>query len=60
MIEAFNRWKEGVKEFVPEDRLLVYEVKEGWDPLCTFLVVEVPKGKPFLHLNDSDSFRKLI
>jgi hypothetical protein len=60
MIEAFNRWNEGVKEFVPDDRLLVYEVKEGWDPLCAFLRVEAPKGKPFPHLNDSDSFRKLI
>ena len=59
MIEVIDRWKE-VKEFVPDDRLLVYEVKEGWDPLYAFLGVEAPEGKPFSHLNDSDSFRKLI
>jgi hypothetical protein len=60
MIEAFNRWNEGVKEFVPAERLLVYEVKEGWEPLCDFLGVEAPKGKPFPHLNDADSFRKMV
>src|SRR5919202_3000502 len=27
MIEAFNRWNEEVKQFVPAQRLLVYEVK---------------------------------
>jgi hypothetical protein len=34
----------------------VYEVKEGWEPLCEFLGVEVPKGKSFPHLNDTDAF----
>jgi hypothetical protein len=60
MIEAFNRWNEGVKEFVPAERLLVYEVKEGWEPLCDFLGVDALKGEPFPHLNDSDSFRKMV
>ena len=60
MIEAFEGWNEEVKELVPAQRLLVYEVKEGWDPLCEFLGVEVPKGKPFPHLNDSESFRKMV
>jgi Sulfotransferase domain len=60
MIEAFNRWNEEVKESVPAERLLVYEVKEGWGPLCGFLDVEVPKDKTFPHLNDSDSFRKMV
>jgi hypothetical protein len=60
MIEAINRWNEEVKEFVPAQKLLVYEVKEGWEPLCDFLDVEAPKGKLFPHLNDSDSFRKMV
>jgi hypothetical protein len=60
MIEAFNRWNEEVKEFVPAQRLLVYEVTNGWDPLCDFLGVEAPKGEPFPHLNDSDSFSKMV
>jgi hypothetical protein len=38
---------------------LVYEVKEGWGPLCDFLGVEEP-AKPFPHLNDTRTFRKMI
>lgn len=49
-----------MKEYVPADRLLVYEVREGWEPLCEFLGVEAPKGKPFPHLNDTDSFRRTV
>ena len=59
-IEAFVKWNEKVKERVPAERLLVYEVKEGWGPLCDFLGVEAPADEPFPHLNDADSFRKMI
>ncbi len=58
-MEVFDRHNEEVKQRVPPDRLLVYEVKEGWGPLCDFLEVEVP-DKPFPQLNDSDSFRKMF
>jgi hypothetical protein len=59
-ISVFERHNEEVKEHVPPDKLLVYEVKEGWQPLCEFLGVEVPKDKPFPHLNDTDTFRKMV
>jgi hypothetical protein len=59
-IEVFNRWNRGVKERVPAERLLVYEVKEGWEPLCEFLGVEVPDNKAFPHLNDAEAFRRMI
>jgi sulfotransferase family protein len=59
-IEVFERHNEEVKERVPAEKLLVYEVKEGWEPLCEFLGVEVPKDKPFPHLNDTDTFRTMI
>lgn len=59
-IEAFNRWNEEVKETIPPERLLIYEVREGWEPLCDFLGVEAPEDKPFPHLNDSESFRKMV
>jgi hypothetical protein len=51
-IEIFNQYIEEVKKYVPAERLLVYSVKEGWEPLCAFLGVEVPKDKPFPHLNE--------
>lgn len=59
-IEVFKRHIEEVKEHVPDDRLLVYEVKDGWEPLCEFLDVEVPKGQPFPHLNDTLTFVRMI
>ena len=58
-IEVFNRHNEAVQRRVPKERLLVYEVKQGWGPLCEFLGVEVP-DKPFPHLNDTADMRRLI
>ena len=58
-IEAFERWNEEVKKRVAAERLLVYEVEQGWEPLCEFLGVEVP-GKPFPHLNDAEVFQTRI
>jgi len=31
-----------VKSIVPPDKLLVYNVKQGWKPLCDFLECDVP------------------
>jgi hypothetical protein len=59
-IEVFNRHNEEVRRIVPPERLLVYDVKEGWQPLCAFLGVPVPEGKPFPHLNDVATFRARI
>ena len=36
---------------MPADRLLVFDVKQGWEPLCAFLGVLVP-DTPFPHVND--------
>jgi Sulfotransferase domain len=55
-IEVFERHNEEVKRRVPPDRLLVYEVKEGWGPLCEFLGVPEPEV-PFPHLNDAVQMR---
>ena len=59
-IEVFQRHNEEVKQTVPPDRLLVYEVKRGWGPLCSFLGVPVPEGEPFPHVNDAEEFRSRI
>jgi hypothetical protein len=58
-IEVFNRHNEEVRRRVPQDRLLVYEVKEGWEPLCEFLGVEEP-DTPFPRLNDAAEMRRRI
>ena len=41
---------EEVKATVPAERLLVYSVSEGWEPLCRFLGQRVP-NIPFPHAN---------
>jgi hypothetical protein len=56
-IEVFNRHNAEVQRVVPPEQLLVYEVRDGWGPLCAFLGVPAPDGKPFPHLNDTAEFR---
>jgi Sulfotransferase domain len=55
LIAQFERHNEQVKATVPPERLLVWEVSEGWDPLCEFLEVDVP-GEPLPHVNDRETF----
>ena len=56
-IEVFERHNEEVKRRVSPERLLVYEVKEGWGPLCEFLGVPVP-DEPFPRLNDTAQMQR--
>jgi hypothetical protein len=58
-IRTFHEWNGRVREHVPADRLLVYQVSEGWRPLCRFLDRPVP-DTPFPHLNDAETFRRRI
>ncbi len=50
-IEVFDRHNGEVQATVPADRLLVFQVQDGWEPLCKFLGREVP-DVPFPHLNE--------
>jgi hypothetical protein len=59
-LEVYRQYIEDVKNEVPVERLLVYNVKEGWKPLCDFLGVPVPEGKAFPHINDRKSFKRWI
>jgi sulfotransferase family protein len=55
--ELFIRHNALVQAEVPTERLLVYEVTQGWEPLCNFLGVPVPVDEPFPRVNDAASFR---
>jgi hypothetical protein len=59
LIEQMTAHNEEVKRVVPADRLLVWEVGEGWAPLCEFLDVPVPDG-PLPHANDRDTFLERV
>jgi hypothetical protein len=54
-IDVFNRHIDEVRKQIPADRLLVYEVAEGWEPLCAFLGVDVPDA-PFPNVNNTGEF----
>jgi hypothetical protein len=54
-IGVFNRHIDEVKATVPAGRLLVFDVQEGWHPLCQFLGVDVP-DTPFPKTNSSKEF----
>mmetsp|Transcript_60371 Transcript_60371/g.140611 ORF Transcript_60371/g.140611 Transcript_60371/m.140611 type:complete len:268 (-) Transcript_60371:97-900(-) len=49
-IDGYNRHVELVKSSIPAERLLVFNAKEGWEPLCRFLGLSVP-DVPFPNIN---------
>lgn len=53
--QAFVAHNDAVKGAIPSDQLLVYEVKDGWSPLCAFLDVATP-AEPFPRTNDRGEF----
>jgi hypothetical protein len=57
-IRIFEEHNREVIATIPPDRLLVFDVKEGWRPLCAFLGVPVPMGEPFPHVNDTADFSR--
>lgn len=58
-INNFLRHAEEVKKHVPEDKLLVYDVNDGWEPLCKFLGVDMPQN-PFPHHHEQKEYLRYI
>jgi hypothetical protein len=54
-LAAYRRRQAEVVAAIPAERLLVYDVAEGWGPLCAFLEVAVPDA-PFPRTNDRAEF----
>ena len=57
LIEVYQRHNEEVRRTIPQERLLVYEVADGWEPLCRFLDAEVP-NESMPRANSTDEFRQ--
>ena len=55
LIEAMERHHDAVRRDVAPERLLVWDVSDGWGPLCDFLELPVP-DEPLPHANDRDTF----
>ncbi|HET6951655.1 MAG TPA: sulfotransferase [Acidimicrobiales bacterium] len=58
-VKVFEAHTAEVKASIPADRLLVFDVAEGWEPLCAFLDVPEP-DTPFPRLNDTARMQRLI
>ena len=52
--EEYRKHYALVRSLVPKDRLLEFQLSDGWGPLCEFLGKPVPES-PFPHVNDSAS-----
>lgn len=57
--QAFIKHYEIVRSLVPSERLLEYEVRDGWGPLCEFLELERPKEE-FPSGNNGGDFKVLV
>ena len=59
MTAAFERHNAAVRAAIPPERLLVYQVGEGWPRLCAFLGVPVPEA-PFPRVNTRDEMQRMM
>lgn len=58
-IAAYRKRAEDVRAALPADRLLVFDVADGWEPLCAFLGKKVP-DEPFPHHNLRADFWEVL
>lgn len=59
MTDFFRRHTEAVVAGVPKERLLVFQVSDGWAPLCEFLGVPTPDA-PFPRENSTEQFKTTL
>jgi hypothetical protein len=59
LAERYEAHNKAVQDLIPPDQLLVYQVKEGWQPLCKFLNVETPTTE-FPRTNNREEFWDLV
>jgi hypothetical protein len=58
-IEVFQRNVQEARDTIDPARLLIFDVREGWGPLCRFLEVPV-RAEAFPRLNDTASTQEMI
>ena len=54
--EMYYERIEEIKDYVPPERLTVWELGDGWGPICEMLGVDEP-DEPFPHLHDTNEYR---
>jgi Sulfotransferase domain len=58
IIKLYKEHIEYVKRVCPKEKLLLFDVKEGWEPLCKFLELPIP-NEPFPNLNDTAAMQNM-
>lgn len=56
-ISIYREHNKAIRQEVDPARLLVFDVLDGWEPLCGFLNV-TPPPEPFPHINTRGEFRE--
>lgn len=59
LAERYEAHNQAVRDLIPAGQLLVFQVKEGWEPLCRFLNVE-PPAMEFPRTNNREEFWDLV
>ncbi|KAF1994203.1 hypothetical protein P154DRAFT_527219 [Amniculicola lignicola CBS 123094] len=49
---------EYLQRVVPKEKLVFFDVREGWGPLCKALGRPVPEGVPFPRINDAEAIER--
>jgi hypothetical protein len=57
LIACYSEHNDKVQSECPHEKLLVFRVEQGWEPLCKFLGKPIP-AEPFPHINDTVHFQR--
>jgi hypothetical protein len=55
--QVYDRHNRVVREMVPPERLLVYHMGQGWEPICDFLGKTVPDAE-FPRINEAEALKE--
>lgn len=58
VIKCYKEHVEYVKRVCPKEKLFLFDIKDGWGPLCEFLGKPVP-NEPFPNVNESAHFQSM-
>jgi hypothetical protein len=58
---VYDNWIQEINNTIPQDKLLIFNVKQGWKPLAPFLLGKhAPDGYPFPHMNDNEQMHMMM
>ena len=62
-VEIYHQHNKHIRKVVPKERLLEFESKEGYEPLCEFLHLPIPTDEQgeklsYPHVNDTKELRR--